>query len=722
MATEPKVSILITARDLATKVVDGVKAKLSSFGASVKSVFSGINGVLAGLGIGLTGAALGKFFSTAVTEAAGAERAQLNLRDALQRVGLSYDALAPKVDAYVAAQAQAAALDDDDVANALSTLIVRSKNYQGSLDNLSTTLGLAAKEHLELTVAADIVGRAMTGNTRGLKALGITATDAQGAVGQLRAQYDGFAAKAAATWVGVQRRLNVAWLDLLEAFGRVITRSPAVRQAMDDLTATAKGAKGRVGELSREVDVFIARLRVGLAFYRAMGTVVVGGATVLAGSLVGILARVGLYANEAILFAMRAVDKFGALIGRLPGVGATIGFRLDLSGAEAEVAKFRAGVEKTDAAVEQSAFTIRENFERLGDAQLQLRLAERRRGLPVPEPAGAAGGGNGGGGGDDGGGGGAGSEKNDADKSRAREISTLTQLVALRKIDAAGLQRLYELQRLIAAEAQAESDRVKAGIGDRERLLALLKQQADITGAIGTAPTVTSGPSAMPAPAAKIKLSKSETAGLSVPTPDDALPEWLKRVQDGWYGVAAAEREARDGAVTFGASLATVGGGAIKAFADASQEAFAQIGQGSQAMGRAFGAAIRSGVAQAAKAEGAFYFNKGVAALGTAFLGGPLAGAALAASAKYFLASAGFYALGGLAGGGSGGGGGGGGGVARDGADGLAGEGRGKLILYMPDGASVFDPNDPRMVELWANMLGQITDREVVLTPGSRPR
>lgn len=733
MANEPKVSILITAKDLATKVVEGVKSRLTAFGSSVKSVFSGLNGVLAGLGIASAGAALSALFTRAIEEAAGADRASLQLRDSVERLGLSYDALEPKISAYVDAQAAAAALDNDDVATALATLVTRSGDLTGSMEMLNTVLGLSAKEHMDLNSAADLVGRAMTGQLKPLRALGITTKDQSDALRLLRDQYAGFAEKEAATFEGMQRRLSVGWANLLEAMGRVITQSPVVRGWMDAIAGSVETASTHTEGLAGSFDSFIASVSsIGSAIKIAILIPLAGLATValpVASALRGIaaaFAEMGVLAGQAINLVIAGMNKIreysAKSLGRTPELIAPI----DVSGLQRWRDQQIAQI-KTNGAEIANAWKAAGGA--IGEAMANASLADernaaRREGRPAvgrpgtrqtsPKPKPRPGGTGGDGEDED-------KKRKAAEAARAKEIATLTQLVELRKIDAAGLQRLYELQRLIAEEAQAEADRVKEGIGDRERLLALLKQQADIAGTLGTTPTVTSGPSSMPQPATTISIDTGDQAALDLPTPDEQLPEWLKRVQDGYYGVSEATRVARGESITFGSELQSLGGGAIASFQDASLAAFQQIGNGSKAMGRAFAHSIRAGIADAAKAKGQYYFTLGTAAVGEGLMGNA---AAFGAAAKFFLAAAGFFALGNIAGGGAGGSGGSAGSQSSRGGIGgeLGGDGRGKLILYMPDGASVFDPNDPRMVELWANMLGQITDREVVLTPGSRPR
>lgn len=304
------------------------------------------------------------------------------------------------------------------------------------------------------------------------------------------------------------------------------------------------------------------------------------------------------------------------------------------------------------------------------------------------------------------------------DEQRTKEVATLTALLELRKIDGVGLARALELQREVTREVTAEAARIREGVGDRERLVALLKQQAELEARLGkqAPPKVQTGTTG-PKPAVRIAIDNARDRAL-LDTGGDREPDWLERVRDGYDGITDAALAARAATFDFRDSLETLGGGALRGFTDAGLAAFEQIGNGTKAMGQAFGEAVRSGIATASKAEGRFWFYKGVGALGEGIFGSPKG---FAAAAKYFAAAAGFMALGNLTGGGEARGGGGGRDTReRSGMEALGGSGRGKITVYMPDGAGVFDPSDPRMVEAWRRMLADLTDRDIVLVPRGR--
>lgn len=147
----------------------------------------------------------------------------------------------------------------------------------------------------------------------------------------------------------------------------------------------------------------------------------------------------------------------------------------------------------------------------------------------------------------------------------------------------------------------------------------------------------------------------------------------------------------------------------VTGFVDRLNESMVQVIQGSKSLGKAFGDAVRAGVAAAAKAQAAFFRNKAIAALGEALLGG--GPAALLAAAKFTAASIGFAALAGSLGS-SGGGSGGGGGAA---SEALVGEARGTLEVNLASPGLFIDASNPRSIDQFRDFLDQATDRKVVI-------
>src|SRR5687767_2171450 len=119
---EPRVSLIIAAKNLTAQVFGEVRAGEKKVAGEIKGAFSGIKGVLGAIGVAAGGFSLGRFFSGAVQEARDAERASIDLRGSVETLGLSYDALKPKLDATIDRLSDLAGKDDEEVSDALSNL------------------------------------------------------------------------------------------------------------------------------------------------------------------------------------------------------------------------------------------------------------------------------------------------------------------------------------------------------------------------------------------------------------------------------------------------------------------------------------------------------------------------------------------------------------------------------------------------------------------------
>src|SRR3990167_8760135 len=156
---EPRVSIIIQARDLASRVILGVRTQLSGMATGLRNAFTGI-------------------LRRGVEEAKQAERSVMDLELSVTNLGLKFSAIQPIIEDHVQAVANMARVDDDDVRSALAKLITLTGDVSGSIQRMTLVANLAAKKQMDLGSAAELVGRLMTGQTRILRQMGIVTKDA----------------------------------------------------------------------------------------------------------------------------------------------------------------------------------------------------------------------------------------------------------------------------------------------------------------------------------------------------------------------------------------------------------------------------------------------------------------------------------------------------------------------------------------------------------------
>jgi hypothetical protein len=229
---EPKVSIIIAAKDLASRVFNESKARISAWGKSVGGALTSVRGLAAAAGVALGASALFNVFRRATQEAIESEAANARMAQSIANLGLSYDALKPKIDDTVDRLSKLAGKDDEEVSDALSNLITKTGDLTGSLEMLPTVLDVAAKQKISLASASDIVAKAMNGQTRALRELGITTKDHDKAMQQLRERYAGFAAREGQNVQGLLARIRLGWANMLETLGEVIFSQDGVRGAL----------------------------------------------------------------------------------------------------------------------------------------------------------------------------------------------------------------------------------------------------------------------------------------------------------------------------------------------------------------------------------------------------------------------------------------------------------------------------------------------------------
>lgn len=130
-------------------------------------------GLLVAGGLVAGTAAVGAFGVSAVKAALKGEQAHAQLAQAIKNSGRSYQQFAPQIE-NATQQLANFGFENDDVENALSTLIQGSGNTSKSIANIGLAANIAKARHLDLASAAQLVTKVMSGNTTVLKRMGIT--------------------------------------------------------------------------------------------------------------------------------------------------------------------------------------------------------------------------------------------------------------------------------------------------------------------------------------------------------------------------------------------------------------------------------------------------------------------------------------------------------------------------------------------------------------------
>lgn len=249
---------------IATGIREGAAAGLASVqeefaakGAAAGGAFG--KGLLAAspqiIGAAIAVGVLGKVIGSSVTSAEEAEKAHLNLANALQN---NYRAATLGIDAY---ERQSAALqdltgyEDEAIQGAQAILANFQLTGQQIKETTPLVLDFAAKTGRDVPEAASLLGRAFLGNTRALKALGINytgtgdlATDFAAITDLVRSRVGGFAEELGGTLQGNLRKFDSNLDDIKETLGGFFL--PTLNSMAGGLNAGANAAAGQAEQVS----------------------------------------------------------------------------------------------------------------------------------------------------------------------------------------------------------------------------------------------------------------------------------------------------------------------------------------------------------------------------------------------------------------------------------------------------------------------------------------
>lgn len=293
------------------------------------------------------------------------------LEQAVENAGVSFASVRGEIDATARAMQDATAVGDEDFAAILAELITTSNDYEGSLRNVSVVADLAAAKNMDLRSAAQLVGRAMVGQTSTLTRYGIVIKEGQDAMEVLRRQFGGFAEAEGATFEGLIARLRNELGDFRQAIGDVLIEGGRGTGILQTLIATFKAWTETINANRSEIalwgNVVFATIKAGGQTFVFLGRIVKNSFEAVAGGLAMLANDLSQTWARTINFILEGVD-------RIPGVD--IEFRMN----ELTPEEF---------ATQQRLLSegIEENAKNMGDALFDLGQAYRDVGTAAREAA-----------------------------------------------------------------------------------------------------------------------------------------------------------------------------------------------------------------------------------------------------------------------------------------------------------------------------------------------
>jgi hypothetical protein len=193
------------------------------------------------------------FGRASVASAAEAETVWNRLAGSLQNAGVQFNAVAGEIEGVVTALETTSTLGDEDVAGTLQTLVRISGDYAASLAQVRTVADLAAGAQIDLDTAAQLVGKAMIGQTDTLKRYGIVVQEGDDALALLQERFAGMAENEAKTLQGQMTQLSNAWGDFQEAIGNALVAMSGSESIIGRVTEGIRALTGWVERNSEQL-------------------------------------------------------------------------------------------------------------------------------------------------------------------------------------------------------------------------------------------------------------------------------------------------------------------------------------------------------------------------------------------------------------------------------------------------------------------------------------
>lgn len=248
--------IVLKLKDEASKELTALQKKLESNTKIFK--YMGLGAMAAG---GAIVAGLG-----AATKAAAAEQIGINrLQQQLKNVGVEYDRVRDSLEGVISATQRKTGVADDQQRVALGNLVMATGDYNRALELLPLVLDLAAARQIDVSTAAELVGKVAGGNISILSRYGIQMKEGATAAEALALLQEKVGGTAAATADPI-KILEQSLDDLSETIGGALVGD--MNKFLGKATEIIKGVENWIKENPELVRTLAA---VGVALIGAGG-------------------------------------------------------------------------------------------------------------------------------------------------------------------------------------------------------------------------------------------------------------------------------------------------------------------------------------------------------------------------------------------------------------------------------------------------------------------
>lgn len=147
------------------KVTQDTTGVMGSAWGKVRGMWEGLKSAWVGISAAI---ATAYFLKSWMTDALNAEIAFNKLKIQIENLGISYAKVSGSVEATIAATSKYAIVQEEDVAKVLQQLILYTGDLTKSQENLNLAYDLAYMKGIDVSEAATMIGKALTGNAEQL--------------------------------------------------------------------------------------------------------------------------------------------------------------------------------------------------------------------------------------------------------------------------------------------------------------------------------------------------------------------------------------------------------------------------------------------------------------------------------------------------------------------------------------------------------------------------
>jgi hypothetical protein len=241
--------------ELQKKLKESQKS-IKGFTSNITGLQKAIAGVAAAAGlVALTRQAV-QFGRDSARAFAEAEVVWNRLGGTLRTVGVDFANVRGEIETAARSMQDATTIGDEEFADTLQRIVAITGDYRASLGEVETAANLAVGAQVDLKTAAQLVGRAMVGDTATLKRYGVVIAEGADAMETLRTQFAGMAANEATTLDGRLKQLSNAWGDLKEELGGIIAGGDDAADTVRLLTEQVQALTRWLTDHSGEIEQF----------------------------------------------------------------------------------------------------------------------------------------------------------------------------------------------------------------------------------------------------------------------------------------------------------------------------------------------------------------------------------------------------------------------------------------------------------------------------------